>query len=296
MRVTGTMQNTQLLKNLRNNNTSMLNWQDKLATGQKIQRPGDNPVGIGYLMRYDSELDRNDEFLENARTGGGWLSNMDTIMQQASDVLKRARVLTQQASTGTVPEDVRKSIASEIRQLREQMVAIGNSSYNGRYMFNGQKMDQQPYTSANAGNEETDPGVYYLNVSPSVSVPVSITGETIFGQAGDPENVFNVLGDIAAHLENNQQNLILGDLERIDASADLISKSWAEIGARTNRFELIESRILDEIDGLKGLRSKLNDVDMAEAITELKLRENVLQGSLATGAKIMQVSLIDFIR
>ncbi|MBW7474994.1 flagellar hook-associated protein FlgL [Paenibacillus oenotherae] len=296
MRVTGMMQNIQLMKNLRNTNSNITEWQDKLATGQRIHRPGDDPVGIGYLMRYNSELNRTDEFLENARTGSGWLRTMDSLMQQTSDILKRARVLTQQASTGTVPADARVQIASEMRQLREQLVTIGNSDYSGRYLFNGQKTDIPPYTVAGAETEQTDPGVYYLSVSASVTVPVSITGEKIFGAAGAADNMFKVLKDIATHLDNNDQNLLLQDLKLIDDTSNRLSLSWAEIGARMNRFDLVENHLLDEQIGLKELRSEVGDVDMTEAITELKLKENVLQAALSTGARIMQVSLIDFIR
>jgi flagellar hook-associated protein 3 FlgL len=291
------MQHTQLLGNLRNNNRAMLEWQNKLATGQRIQRPGDDPVGVGYQMRYDSEMNRNEEFLSNVSTALGWLRTTDALMQQATDVLKRARVLTQQAANGTVPAEIRAQIASEIRQLREQMVSIGNSSYNGRFVFNGQKTDRPPYGGIDtAGTDTTDPGVYYLNVSALVSVPVSITGEQIFGPAGDPSNVFNILAGIEDHLLANNQDELLSDLSRIDEAADRISVSWAEIGARTNRFELIENRIQQEMQSLKTLRSEVADVDIAEAIMQLKLKENVLQASLATGARIMQTSLVDFLR
>lgn len=301
MRVTGQMQNIQLLRNLRNINADLLDKNNKLSTGQRINRPGDDPVGIGYQMRYDTELLRSNEFMENVKTGSGMLRTMDSLMQQASDVLKRARVLTQQASTGTVPAEVRKNIAAEMQQLKEQMVMIGNSNYNGRFLFNGQKTDQPPYTSAGAAGESTDPGVYFLNVSPSVTVPVSITGEVIFGAADtagnpNPNNVFKVFDDIISHLNNNEQDQLLADLDRIDTAMDRISVSWAEIGARMNRFELMEDRILDEQVGLKELRANVADVSVPEAITDLKMKETVLQAALSTGARIMQTSLIDFIR
>jgi flagellar hook-associated protein 3 FlgL len=296
MRVTSLMKTTQLLGNLRNMNSQINDWQNKLATGQKIHRPGDDPVGIGYQMRYDTELSRSEEFLENTRTGGGILNTMDSLMQQANDVLKRAKLITQQASTGTVPADARATIAAEMKQLKEQLVLIGNSSYNGRYLFNGQKTDQEPYTIANAANEQTDFGVYFLNISPSVSVPVSLTGEEIFGAAGDPNNTFKILEDTIAHLEADDQAGLLADMDRFDIGADRISKMWAEIGARTNRFELVENRILDQQVSIKELRGKVADVDMADAIMQLKIQENVLQAALSTGARISQLSLIDFIR
>ncbi|MBU5440982.1 flagellar hook-associated protein FlgL [Paenibacillus sp. MSJ-34] len=301
MRVTGQMQNIQLLRNLRNINADLLDKNNKLSTGQRINRPGDDPVGIGYQMRYDTELLRSNEFMENVKTGSGMLRTMDSLMQQATDVLKRARVLVQQGSTGTVTDEARKIIAAEMTQLKEQMVMIGNSSYNGRFLFNGQKTDQPPYTVNGAAGETTDSGVYFLNVSPSVTVPVSITGEVIFGAADsaanpNPNNTFKVLDDIISHLNNNEQDLLADDIARIDAAVDHIAVSWSEIGARMNRFELMENRIMDETVNLKELRAKVADVDIPQAVTDLKMKETVLQAALSTGARIMQTTLIDFIR
>lgn len=99
MRVTSAMQNTQLLRNMRYMNSNAIDLNNKLSSGQRIHRPGDDPVGIGYQMRYDSELNRNDEFTANAQMGTGMLRTMDSLMQQASDVLKRVRTLVQQGST-----------------------------------------------------------------------------------------------------------------------------------------------------------------------------------------------------
>lgn len=301
MRVTGSMQNIQLLRNLRNINTSMTQGQQQLATGQRISKPSDDPVGLTYQMRYDTDLARSDEFLMNAQTGTEILKTMDSLMQQASDVLKRARTLTLQAANGNYDAQQRGTISAEIKQLKEQMVTIGNSTYNGRYLFNGQKTDQPPYpVVADAAEARTDDGLFYLNVSPSVKVPVSITGEVIFGKANsatDPnDNVFKVLDDLANALDANNLPDINASLDKIDASVDSITISWAEIGARMNRFELMENRITTEQVSLKEQRSNVADVDFSEAIINLKMKENVLQGALSTGARIMQTSLVDFIR
>lgn len=296
MRVTGMMQNIQLLKNLRNNNAGIVDLQNKLATGRRIHKPGDDPVGVGYYMRYNSEINRSNEFLENANTGLGYLKTMDEMFQQISDVYKRARTLVQQAATGTTPDDARSHIAAEIRQLKEQLVLIGNSSFSGRFLFNGQKTDQPPYSLADPANDVTDRGVYYLNVSPNVSVPVSISGNDIFGEAGAPDNAFRIFDGIIQNLENNQVDDLRAAMDQIMELSDRLGEAWAEVGARTNRFELVKERIEDQLVSLKELRAEVGDVDMAEVIIELQQRENVLQASLAVGARIMQVSLVDFIR
>ncbi|MCR8660503.1 flagellar hook-associated protein FlgL [Paenibacillus endoradicis] len=298
MRVTSMMQNTQLLRNIGHNNTNILNWQNKLSTGQKISKPSDDPVGIGYQMRYTTELSRNEQYLANANTGYGWLSQTDSVLQQANDVLQRLNTLVNQAATGTVDEEIRKQISLEVKQLREQMVTIGNSTYDGRYLFNGQKTDQAPYSSDTAAADTTDEGIYYLNVSSSVSVEVSIPGETVFGKAGGDasENIFQMFDDIIGFLDDNKQTELSGSLSNISGAIDRISLNLAEVGARTNRFELIQSRIGDEKVSLTTLRSGVADVDMADAIIQLQLQQNVLQASLSVGAKVMQMSLLDYIR
>jgi len=296
MRITGTMQYTQLLTNLRNTQTGIYDWQNKLATGQKISKPSDDAVGIAYQMRYDTELSRSNRYLSNAQTGEGILNTVDSLLGQADDLLKRAHTLALQAANDTMTDEERKTIAAEVKQLKEQMVLIGNSTYNGRYLFNGQKTDQPPYTSANAANESTDPGVFMLNVSSQVQVPVSITGEKIFGAAGSDDNVFKVLDDLISHLENGQQELLGGDVQKILNASDNFSVQRAEVGARTNRFMLMQDRITGDIANLKSLRADVADVDYAEAITQLQLKQNVFQAALATGAQIMQVSLVDYLK
>lgn len=296
MRVTNNMMNMRLITNINNSFEKLNTHNQQLTTGQKIHRPGDNPVGIGYLMRYNTELARSEEFLENANTGISWLRNMDTLMNQAVQVLQRARVIAQQASTGSMSEDGRLAVAAEMKQLREQMVMIANSEFNGRFIFNGQKTDIQPYHSDTAADDVTDRGVYQLAVSPSVVVPVTIPGEQIFGEAGSLQNVFKVLGDAVKHLEDNNQDEILQDMDRISERLDHIQLNWSEIGARTNRFELVASRIKDDQINTKSLRAELNDVDMSKVIIDFKTQESVHQAALSTGARMMQVSLIDFLR
>ncbi|GJM70131.1 hypothetical protein HMSSN036_23470 [Paenibacillus macerans] len=137
--------------------------------------------------------------------------------------------------------------------------------------------------------------MFYLNVSPSVKVPVSITGEVVFGEAGT-NNVFKVLDDLANALDTNNEAGIQAAIDNIDVVSDRINVSWSEIGARMNRFDLMINRIQDEQVNIKEQRSNVADVDFSEAIVDLKMKENVLQAALSTGARIMQTSLVDFLR
>lgn len=290
------MKNTMMLGNIRRNNADILDWQNKLSTGQKISKPSDDPVGIGYQMRYTTELARNEQYLENAKTGYGWLSQTDTVLQQGHSILQRLNTLTNQAANGTVTPEVREMIRLEVEQLKEQMIQIANSSYDGRYIFNGQMTDVKPYSINQAATDTTDKGKYYLNISPSVAVEVSLTGEEVFGAAGAADNVFALFDRISTQLTNNDGDGLSSSLSDIESAVEKLSYSLSEVGARMNRFELVKNRIADEKLSLSQLKSHVADVDMADAIVQLQLQQNVLQASLSVSAKILQTTMLDYIR
>jgi flagellar hook-associated protein 3 FlgL len=85
-------------------------------------------------------------------------------------------------------------------------------------------------------------------------------------------------------------------ITRLSNQASNINAVRAEIGVKSNRADLTINRILDDTLNLEGLLSKNEDADMAEVIMNIKMSENVYQASLSTGARIIQPSLIDFLR
>src|SRR5690554_3639497 len=104
-RVTQSMMNSQLLRNLNLNTNRMNVMQDQIATGKRINKPSDDPVGISYAMRYRSELASNEQYQGNVDSAISWLENTDTTLGQVGDALHRLRELTVKAANGTNPED-----------------------------------------------------------------------------------------------------------------------------------------------------------------------------------------------
>jgi len=85
---------------------------------------------------------------------------------------------------------------------------------------------------------------------------------------------------------------IIGEL---DSHLDNLLQKRSELGARMERFYSTEDRLHDENINLKEMRSNVEDLDMAEAITEYSMLENSFQAALATGARMVQPSLVDFL-
>jgi flagellar hook-associated protein 3 FlgL len=295
-RITQNMLNTQLMRNLNSNLTRMNNSQNQLSTGQKINKPSDDPVGITFGLRYRSEISANDQYESNANSAVSWLDYTDVTLNQAGTVLQRARELTVQASNGTNSPESLQAIKKEIGQLTEQMVTIGNSEFNGKQIFNGQLTDKKPYTSATAENDATDDQNINFELGAGVNIGISITGNEVFGKAGESDNVFKVLKDIQTHLDANDTTKLSNDIGALDKRIDGLLESRAVIGAKSNRIELIVDRLKDVGTNLVTLQSKTEDTDIAEVITQLKTDENVYNASLQIGTKLIQPSLLDFLR
>lgn len=303
-RVTQGMLNNQLLRNINANLTRTDNHQNQLSTGRRINKPSDDPVGISFSLRYRSEVSANEQFQSNADTAVSWLDYTDSMLGQAGDVIQRVRELAVQGANSSNPQSARDAIKSEVDQLYSHMVDIGNSQFNGKYVFNGQLTDKPPFSEATADADtgKVDDSEIKFELGTGVKIPVNVLGKNVFGVPFDPtdpkkDNVFKVIQDLSAALAAGNAQQISGNIiSRIDGLHDKFLEARSDVGARSNRINLAQSRLQDIGVNLQTLQSKTEDADLSEVITNLKTDENVYQASLSVGSKIISTSLIDFLR
>lgn len=304
LRVTSNMMNSQLLLNLNRNARTMNDTQLQLSSGRKINKPSDDPVGITYSLRYRAELSSNEQYTKNVDSSLSWLDYNDTVLGQAGDVVQRLRELTVQASTGSNPQSALDSIDKEVQQLKEQLVDISNSKLNGKYIFNGEKYDTKPYdflkgvngTFDTSQSITTDPGQIQYIVGEGVQLPINMTGNDVFGYTGDPDNLFSIINNISSALQSGNYSAISDQLANIDTRMGTILTARSEVGAKTNRVELMQSRLSDLNINLTDLQAKTEDADYEGLIMQSKIQENIYNASLSVGAKIISTTLVDFIR
>ncbi|WP_028551003.1 flagellar hook-associated protein FlgL [Paenibacillus sp. UNC451MF] len=296
LRVTQSMMSMQLIRNLNTNTMRMDSMQEQMSTGRRINRPSDDPVGITYSLRYRSELDANDQYIKNVDTSSSWLDFNDTMLDQVDQVFLRATDLATQGATGTNSQAALNSIKSEVDELYKQLVTIGNSKLNGKFVFNGQTTDWAPYTEKDAEKELTDPYEVAFEVGAGIKLPVNLTGNEIFGSPTDPDNAFLILKQLSQDLEQGNTTGVSAALDKISTRMNSIVSTRSEIGARVNRLELVENRLKDIGLNIEGLQSKVEDADYSKLMVDSKVNENIYQASLSVGAKIISPTLVDFIR
>lgn len=310
LRVTSNMMSSQLLLNLNRNARTMNDTQLQLASGRKINKPSDDPVGITYSLRYRAELSSNEQYTKNVDSALSWLDYNDTVLGQAGDVVQRLRELTVQASTGSNPQSALDSINEEVQQLKEQLVDVSNSKLNGKYIFNGEQYDVKPYdflkgedgTYDTSKEIITDTGQIQYIVGEGVQLPINMTGNDVFGYPPDPDhpdnsdNIFSIINSISSALKNGDITAVSSQLSNIDTRMEKILTARSEVGAKTNRVELMQDRLSDLNTNLTDLQAKTEDADYEGLIMNSKIQENIYNASLSVGAKIISTTLVDFIR
>lgn len=296
LRVTPGMMNLQMIRNINTNLVRMDGNMNVLSTGMKLNKPSDDPVGITYSLRYRSELSFNDQYQKNADTALSWLDYTDTVIGQVNDISQRANELIVNAVNGTNPQEGLDAINIELKQIYEQLISLGNSKFNDKYIFNGQLTDQAPYDEVLAPTQGTDLHGITYKFTEGATLNINVTGQDVFGEPSDPDNLFGILNRVQAALSIGDKTAAQTELDNFSSRLSKINETRSEIGAKTNRVDLIFNRLGDLEINLTAMQAKVEDADYAETIMKLKQDESVYQASLATSAKIMQISLLDYLR
>ncbi|KEZ52145.1 flagellar hook-associated protein FlgL [Metabacillus indicus] len=293
MRVTQSMLAANSLRNLSKSYEKMGTYQDQLATGKKISRPSDDPVVAMKGMHYRTNLTEVEQYQRNISEAYQWMENSEAGVEQGTQVLQRVRELVVQASNGSnSPEDL-KAIGAEIKQLKEDLVGSANTQVAGNYIFNGTETKKAPVT-LNADGTVTvlvDKSPFEVEVSKGVSLKANINSDNVFS-----EDLFAVVGSIEKALTSGDASGMDGLLSDLDGKMDAMTAERAELGARYNRLELIEDRVMKQEVVSTRILSENEDADLEKVIMSLTAQESLHRAALSVGARIMQPTLMDFLR
>lgn len=281
-----------------------------IAARRKIRRPSDDPVGAALALKLRRQLSALEQYNSNAKDALTWMKDTETALTNVGDILQRINKLTVQAANGTLTADEREKILYEVRELKDQLLQEANSTSVNRYIFGGYITDKPPFDIVKEeidgelkkviklnpeiednGRKIDDDDFIDYNLGYSEQIPINLIGPEVF------EDIFKAVEALEVALEKDDSEAISGGiLEDIKNSLGIVLKYRAQIGARTNRLEATVARLdANEIDYLE-LLNDTEGIDLAKMITELKMEESIYRASLSVGARIIQPTLVDFLR
>lgn len=288
------------LANLQLNLRKMSDLQGRLSSGKTIGKPSDDPGGISRTMHLRAEQKATQQYQRNADDGVAWLSTIDSALQTSLASLRKARDLTIQGANGSMSERSREAIAMEVEGIRDALLDQANTSYLGRSVFAGTSDAGAAFTDDGTFTWTGSTGTVMRRLAPDTQVRADADGSEIFGTGeydpADPAggSVFALLDQIAADLRAG--NDVSAHLGRIDARMDSMLSGLADVGTRYGQMAAAQSATEKTLMDLKGQISAIEDVDIAETIVQLQSQEVAYQAALGATARVLQPSLMDFLR
>ena len=266
--------------------------QEKIASGRTINRPSDSPTGTNDAMRLRAALSAKAQYTRNAEDGESWLGTADSTLTSMLDQVRRAQgLLVQGASTGSNGPDARAALVAELTQIRAGLLDEANTTHLGRPLFGGTTAGSTAYDSN--GTYVGDGNAVNRTIGEGISVPVNVTGPAAFSVGGD--DLFSVLGDAIDQLRNSPG--ALGSSQaRLEAVAGRMRSALADVGTRVNRVETAAENLAGSTLDATNALSQIENVDIASAIVDLQMQEVAYQAALGATSRVIQPSLLDFLR
>jgi flagellar hook-associated protein 3 FlgL len=324
MRVTNKMLSNSFLSDMNTNLKNLQTLQQQMTSGKEIRKPSDDPAKVARAMQLHTDINANKQYKENISDTLNWLDTTDTAMGQAGEVLQRVRELLVSAGNAAYGTSERQSIKDEINQRIDEFAQVLNTSFDGKYLFGGSRGTEKPLTTDTTGTNVKL--IYNGNAAEVAKIDKKLTVEISSGVTmdynvpatdiiqADGKDLRELFAAITNHLDGNKntsltdpsytdassedpmQALTGKDLDGITKAIDNLLKVRAEVGAKQNRMESAKEKNEDETFNMTDILSRTEDIDITQKTMEYATLQTVYMASLQTSAKVLQPTLLDYLR
>jgi len=316
MRVTNSMIFDRVITQLNNQQARLAATQEKISSGQNLLKPSDAPDQVAALDRLESRLRLTERYLSNIDSVKDKLSQQELAVNTMNDDLSRVKELLIQGANGTLDASARGALAIELKEIYNSMISLGNrKDVDGTYLFAGYVQDKAPFdfdemksflsndadvafTDVYQGNDE----IQSVTVDDGYHLEVGVPGSQLFAgfnnskQDPEPTSIFAVIKLAINGLEENDVEKIAQSIDDVENALKHVNNQLAMIGSKSNTAETQLQIHQSRLDSYEVAVSRIEDLDYASAVTELKNQSLALQAGQASFAQISNLSLFNYIR
>lgn len=291
-RVTHQTVQASTLANLQLNLGKMSDLQGKLSGGKNITRPSDDPGGTASTLQLRASQRAAEQYARNTDDALGWLTTVDSALQASVTALRQARDLTVRgANEGSLGQTSRDAIAVELEGIRDAMLAQANTTYLGRSVFAGTSNEGVAFRPDFTWTGQPGSSVE-RRLASDTTVRADANGAAVFGEGA--ASVFALLDTIAADLRGGTN--VGPRLNEIDVHLETMLGELAAAGTRYQQVEAAQSASVKTLQDLKGQISAIEDIDLAATLVDIQSQEVAYKAALGATARVLQPSLMDFLR
>ncbi|MBR6079623.1 MAG: flagellin [Treponema sp.] len=247
------------------NNNALLGNIEKLSSGEKINRAGDDASGLAVSEKMRSQIRGLNQANRNVNNGISFIQTTEGYLQETTDILQRIRELSVQSANGIYTEEDRMQIQVEVSQLVAEVDRIASQA-----QFNGMNMLTGRFAENSISGQ-----VMQFHVGANMDQRVSAFVGTMSAEALGLRSATSEQISISTP---DSANIAIGT---IDNALKLVNKQRADLGAYQNRLETASKGIAIAAENTQSAESVIRDTDMASAMVEYTKNSILTQASTA---------------
>ena len=268
--------------------------QAKLGSGRQLLHPSENPSKADLISRLESGKERQAVYGKNVDAAQTRLTSEEAVLTSMTQIIQRITELTVQGGNDTLAPEDRAVIAAEVKALRDELLNLANTQdISGNYIFSGNKVQAPAFVESSSGvvTYNGDHGRLQINVSDVRRLSINTIGPELFSTAD-----FAALDDLVTKLNADNGSGIRSAISAVETINNKLTVSYGTMASRVAAIESQRTIIEDTELRIDELLLREDDLDYAEAVTELTQESVALQALQASFAKLSQLTLFNFIR
>jgi flagellar hook-associated protein 3 FlgL len=272
--------------------------QKQVSTNQRIFLPSDDPAAMGRMLGIGNEQNQLSQFQRNIGLASNLAQASYSGLEGLNNVSTRAGELAT-LGAGVTSAEAASAYGSEVNQLLEQAVQLGNSRFGDDYIHAGTAFDTEPFVvTRDAAGLITS--VAYAGTADNAAIRVSQTASVSPRTDGATNtgirDFINQLVALRDALNTNNSSTVAAAGIAIDNATDPILSAISENGSIQLRIQVSGTQQSARADSLERLASSEADVDLASTMVKLSQASTSYEAALASASKIMNMSLLDYLR
>ena len=276
------------LRGLQGSLTRVQELQQQLSSGKRVSQPSDDPSATAAAMKLRAQRRGDEQYLRNIDDATGRLNVADDALTEISERVRRARDLVTSAGDGATSTEGLSAIGVELTNIRKDVIDLYNTRWLGRPVFGGTVQGGAAIdaTGTYVGNDAD----VQTRISADSTINVAVKGTT----AG-ADTLPALIGQIATDVVTDPTT-VGANLDALDAQLQKVLTSLGDVGARESRLDTTKANVDSQRLDFTSRISENEDVDLPQAIMNLQSQQVAYQSALGAASKVLQVSLLDFLK
>ena len=271
----------------------------ELSSGLRVSELQDDPVAVAQSARFASAIAKDDTYVQTASSETSKMQVADTTLGEVVTQLTTALSLAVQGNDGTLNAANRASVAQQLTGIRDQVLSLANTSYQGEYLFGGSQGATQPFTLDTSTTPATatyngDTNLQYIETPSGQKIQTNMPGSGLFGGA---TGAFAALNQLIADVSGGASSATLtADTDALKGSISQVSSQRSVLDTSLSMVQTTSTYFQTQVAQLTVQQSSLVAADPASVASQLSSAETQHQALLSVMSAVGKTDLFDYLQ